>query len=77
MLPTLEIMREAFASAALRSRADGARWRQTGHATATEIADYLVEQGAPFREAHEIAGRVVAAAIAADVELARSSPTTS
>ena len=34
-----------------------------GHATATDLADWLVrEAGVPFREAHHIAGRVVAAA---------------
>jgi argininosuccinate lyase len=30
--------------------------------TATDLADYLVEKGVPFREAHEQVGRVVAAA---------------
>jgi argininosuccinate lyase len=29
---------------------------------ATEVADYLVAQGIPFREAHEIVGKVVRAA---------------
>ncbi len=33
-----------------------------GHATATELADWLAGQGVPFREAHHIAGRAVAAA---------------
>jgi len=33
-----------------------------GHATATEIADWLAGEGVPFREAHHVAGRVVAAA---------------
>jgi argininosuccinate lyase len=28
-------------------------------ATATDLADYLVRRGLPFREAHEIVGRVV------------------
>ncbi len=31
-----------------------------GYATATEIADYLVRKGLPFRNAHEVAGAVVA-----------------
>lgn len=31
-----------------------------GFALATDVADYLVEQGVPFREAHEIVGRLVA-----------------
>lgn len=33
-----------------------------GHATATELADWLAGEGVPFREAHQIAGRAVAAA---------------
>jgi argininosuccinate lyase len=33
-----------------------------GHATATELADWLAGNGVPFREAHHIAGRAVAAA---------------
>ena len=33
-----------------------------GHATATELADWLADQGVPFREAHHIAGRAVALA---------------
>jgi argininosuccinate lyase len=36
-----------------------------GHATATELADWLAGEGVPFREAHHIAGRAVAAAEAA------------
>ena len=36
-----------------------------GHATATELADWLASNGVPFREAHHIAGRAVAAAEAA------------
>lgn len=30
-----------------------------GHANATDLADYLVEKGVPFREAHDIVGRIV------------------
>jgi argininosuccinate lyase len=33
-----------------------------GHATATELADWLAGEGVPFREAHHVAGRAVAAA---------------
>ena len=33
-----------------------------GHATATELADWLASEGVPFREAHHVAGRAVAAA---------------
>ena len=40
-----------------------------GFALATEIADWLVMRGMPFREAHEVAGACVAAAEARGVEL--------
>ncbi len=30
-----------------------------GHATATDLADYLVRAGVPFRDAHEVVGRAV------------------
>ncbi|BET98564.1 argininosuccinate lyase [Xenorhabdus taiwanensis] len=34
-----------------------------GYANATELADYLVAKGVPFREAHHIVGEIVVAAI--------------
>ncbi len=40
-----------------------------GNATATELADWLAGEGVPFREAHQIAGRAVAAAEAQDKRL--------
>lgn len=40
-----------------------------GYLNATEFADYLVRKGVPFREAHEIVGRVVLHAINLGVEL--------
>ena len=33
-----------------------------GHATATDLADYLVKKGVPFRDAHEVVARAVRAA---------------
>lgn len=36
---------------------------EQGYANATELADYLVAQGVPFREAHHIVGEVVVEAI--------------
>ncbi len=33
-----------------------------GHATATDLADYLVKKGLPFRDAHEVVARAVRAA---------------
>nr|MCU0299908.1 argininosuccinate lyase [Candidatus Nanopelagicales bacterium] len=40
-----------------------------GHALATELADWLVRQGMPFRQAHEVSGRAVKAADTAGVAL--------
>ncbi len=40
-----------------------------GHALATELADWLVRQGMPFRNAHEVSGRAVRAADEAGVQL--------
>jgi len=40
-----------------------------GHALATEIADFLVRQGVPFAEAHEISGKAVAVAGASGVDV--------
>ncbi|MDP2014522.1 MAG: argininosuccinate lyase, partial [Actinomycetota bacterium] len=40
-----------------------------GFALATDIAEWLVREGVPFREAHEIAGACVQQAEAKDVEL--------
>lgn len=40
-----------------------------GHSNATDLADYLVARGVPFREAHEQAGRAVRLAIARQVAL--------
>ena len=34
-----------------------------GYAQATDVADYLVARGLPFREAHHVAGRLVARAV--------------
>jgi len=40
-----------------------------GYMNATELADYLVRKGMPFREAHQTVGRVVIHAIERGVEL--------
>ena len=40
-----------------------------GYLNATELADYLVRKGMPFREAHETVGRIVVHAIKGSVEL--------
>ena len=41
-----------------------------GFATATDLADYLVKKGVPFRDAHEVVARAVRAAEAAGRDLA-------
>ncbi len=41
-----------------------------GYVTATEVADFLAARGVPFREAHEITGRLVREAMARGVPLA-------
>ena len=48
MLGGLEVKPEAMRAAALQ-----------GYATATDLADYLVKKGVPFREAHEIVAQTV------------------
>ena len=40
-----------------------------GYMNATELADYLVRKGMPFREAHEMVGRIVMRAIELNNEL--------
>ena len=42
-----------------------------GHATATDLADYLVRQGVPFRDAHEIVGKAVRLALDTDRDLSQ------
>lgn len=59
MLPRLECRRERMRAAAL-----------AGYATATDLADYLVRRGLPFRDAHEVVGQAVAFGIASGRDLA-------
>ncbi len=58
MIPAIEANREAM------YRAAGA-----GYSTATDLADYLVRRGVPFRDAHEIVGHAVHLAIERDCTL--------
>ncbi len=44
---------------------------ETGHLTATDLADYLVKKGVPFRETHHISGRAVALAEKRGVDLSK------
>ena len=41
-----------------------------GFSTATDVADYLVRKGAPFRDAHEAVGKAVAYCVENEMELA-------
>ncbi len=59
MAPAIEPKREAMYEAASR-----------GFATATDLADYLVRRGVPFRDAHEVVGSAVALAIEQSIDLA-------
>jgi argininosuccinate lyase len=47
-----------------------------GYTLATEVADWLVRRGVPFREAHEITGRLVAHCAARDLALDEVDPGT-
>jgi argininosuccinate lyase len=60
------------ATVLLNLRVNEARTRDAasrGYMNATELADYLVRKGMPFREAHDAVGRIVVQAIARGVEL--------
>ncbi|MFM1897527.1 MAG: argininosuccinate lyase [Pseudomonadota bacterium] len=59
---------------AIRPKADNMRKAALrGYATATDLADYLVTRGIPFRDAHEIVGKSVAFAIARGKDLSELS----
>ena len=58
MVATLHVRDERMADAAA-----------TGHALATDVAEWLVRSGTPFREAHEVAGRLVRYCDEHDLEL--------
>ena len=59
LLPGIKVDREAMANAA-----------RQGHATATDLAEYLVRKGVPFREAHEAVSQAVRFAEGRGCELA-------
>jgi len=44
-----------------------------GFSTATDLADYLVRLGLPFRDAHEVVGKAVAHGVAKNLDLAEMS----
>ncbi|MDR2014570.1 MAG: argininosuccinate lyase [Azoarcus sp.] len=56
----------------IRVKPDGMRVALAqGHATATDLADYLVKKGLPFRDAHEAVARAVRAAEERGLDLSR------
>ncbi len=58
MVGGITVKKEAMEAAALK-----------GYATATDLADYLVKKGLPFRDAHETVAHAVKAAISHSVDL--------
>ncbi|MFL2555447.1 MAG: argininosuccinate lyase [Gammaproteobacteria bacterium] len=64
LVPTITVNREAMSQAT-----------QEGFATATDLADYLVAKGLPFRDAHEVVGKIVQYAIENNKTLTRSDDT--
>jgi argininosuccinate lyase len=52
------VMADTVARSRFRPEAAEALLRR-GHLLATELADFLVGKGVPFREAHEVVGRIV------------------
>ncbi len=59
MVPAIETKRDNMYRAAL-----------SGYATATDLADYLVGKGVPFRDAHEVVGKAVRYGIERNQDLA-------
>lgn len=64
MIPAIEPKAEKMRAAAIQ-----------GYATATDLADYLVRLGLPFRDAHEVVGKSVAYGIEHNKDLAELSLT--
>lgn len=59
MMPAVQVRKDITREAARR-----------GFATATDLADYLVKQGTPFRDAHEMVGKAVGYGVATAKDLA-------
>ena len=66
---TLRILAELVPGIRVMPQAMAAALRQ-GYATATDLADYLVKKGLPFRDAHEAVARAVRACEARGCDLA-------
>ncbi|MFK7863565.1 MAG: argininosuccinate lyase [Pseudohongiellaceae bacterium] len=62
MMPAVRCKKESMIAATMK-----------GYATATDLADYLVKKGLPFRDAHEVVGMAVGMGIEQGVDLAELS----
>jgi len=62
MIPAIKVKAEKMREAARR-----------GFSTATDLADYLVRKGVPFRDAHEVVGRAVHRGIELNKDLSQMS----
>ena len=62
MVPAITAKKESMREAARR-----------GFSTATDLADYLVKRGLPFRDSHEVVGKAVAYGIAQKKDLSEMS----
>jgi len=62
MMPTVKVKRENMRAAAMK-----------GFSTATDLADYLVKKGIPFRDSHEIVGKAVRCGIDNEKDLGEMS----
>ena len=72
-IDTLAGSLRAFADMVPHIQAKRAHMRRAaaqGFSTATDLADYLVKKGLPFRDAHEVVGSAVAFGIEAEKDLA-------
>ncbi len=58
MVPNMQANRSSMRNAALK-----------GYATATDLADYLVRKGLPFRDAHDVVGKLVGLGLASGRDL--------
>jgi argininosuccinate lyase len=66
---TLRILAEMVAGIVVKPAAMAAAARR-GYATATDLADYLVKRGLPFRDAHEVVAHAVKLGLQRGVDLA-------
>jgi len=69
LLDTLTVFADLIRGISVKPEAMAAALKQ-GFATATDLADYLVKKGVPFRDAHEAVARAVRAAEAKGCDLA-------